>query len=81
MEETSPTYWRTTMSYTLTNARPDPVVVDLVQAGIDQYGWEDTRVSSETLQGVQRSSNERLYHVTVPGNGKTVVTVVFDTRY
>jgi hypothetical protein len=57
------------------------VVVDLVQAGIDRSAWHDTRLVSETVPGVQRSNDERLYHVTVPANGKTVVTSVFDTRY
>lgn len=79
--ETNPVYTRTTMSYTLTNARPNPVVVDMVQAGLDQSAYHDTRVVSETVPGVQRTNDERLYHVTVPANGKTVVTVVFDTRY
>lgn len=79
--ETNPVYSRTTMSYTLTNARPNPVIVDLVQAGIDRSAWHDTRVISETLPGVQRSNDERLYHVQVPANGKTVLTAVFDTRY
>jgi hypothetical protein len=79
--ETNPVYSRTTMSYTLTNARPAPVIVDLVQAGLDRSSWHDTRVVSETVPGAQRSNDERLYHVPVPANGKTVVTVVFDTRY
>jgi hypothetical protein len=79
--ETNPTYSRTTMTYTLTNARPTPVVVDLLQAGLDDSYYHDTRVVSETVTGTQRSLGERLYHVTVPGNGKTVVTAVFDTRY
>jgi hypothetical protein len=79
--QTNPTYSRTTMSYTLTNARPNPVVVDLVQSGMDQSYYHDTRVISETVPGTQRSNDERLYHVTVPANGKTVVTAVFDTRY
>lgn len=77
----NPTYSRTTMSYTLTNARPNPVVVDLVQAGMDRSYWHDTRLVSETVPGTQRSNDERIYHVTVPGNGKTIVTAVFDTRY
>ena len=79
--ETNPTYMRTTMAYTLTNARPAPVTVDLVQAGLDRSWYHDTRVVSETVQGTQRSLDERLYHVTVPANGETVVTAVFDTRY
>jgi hypothetical protein len=78
--ERSPIYWRTTMAYTLTNARPAPVSVDLVQAGLDTY-WHDTRAVSETVPGSQRSLDERLYHVTVPANGETVVTSVFETRY
>lgn len=78
--EQSPVYWRTTMAYTLTNARPVPVTVDLVQAGLDNW-WHDTRVPSETVPGTQRSLDERLWHVTVPANGETVVTVAFDTRY
>ena len=79
--ETNPTYMRTTMSYTLTNARPAPVVVDLVQAGLDRTWYHDTRLVSETVPGTQRSLDERLYHVTVPANGETVITAVFDTRY
>jgi len=79
--ETNPTYMRTTMAYTLTNARPAPVTVDLVQAGLDRSWYHDTRVASETVPGTQRSLDERLYHVTVPANGETVVTAVFDTRY
>lgn len=75
------TYWRTTMSYTVTNARPEPVTVDLVQAGLDRSYWHDTRVSSESIKGEQRSLDERLWHVTVPANGSTVLTVAFDTRY
>jgi hypothetical protein len=79
--DTSPTYFRTTMAYTLTNSRPNPVIVDLVQAGLDGGYYHDTRLVSETVTGEQRSLGERLYHVTVPANGKTVVTAVFDTRY
>ena len=75
------TYWRTTMTYTVTNARPEPVTVDLVQAGLDRTYWHDTRVSSESIKGEQRSLDERLWHVTVPANGSTLLTVAFDTRY
>ena len=78
--ETNPVYWRTTMAYTLTNARPSPVTVDLLQAGLDNH-WHDTRVVSETVEGRQRSPDERLFSVPVPANGKTIVTVVYETRY
>ena len=77
--ETNPTYWRTTMSYTVTNARPSPVTVDLLQAGLDNY-WHDTRVVSETIEGRQRSLDERVYNIAVPANGKAVVTVTYETR-
>lgn len=80
VEETV-TYYRTSMSYTLTNAQPDPVTVDLVQAGLDDGRWHDTRVSSESIKGEQRSLDERVWKVTVPGNGQTVLTADFDTRY
>jgi hypothetical protein len=78
--ETNPVYWRTTMTYTLSNARPTPVTVDLLQAGLDNY-WHDTRVVSETVEGRQRSLDERLFSVPVPANGKAVVTVTYETRY
>jgi hypothetical protein len=78
--ESNPVYYRTTMVYTLTNARPAPVTVDLVQAGIDR-GWHDTRATNETVPGVQRSLDERLYRVAVPANGETVIRATFETRY
>ncbi len=74
------TYWRTTMHYTLTNARPSPVTVDLVQAGLDD-GWHDTRLVQETIPGAQRTVDERLWKVPVPANGQTELIVTLDTRY
>ena len=74
------TYYRTNMVYTLTNARPEPVVVDVTQAGLSNY-WDDTRVSAESLVGEQRSNDERVWHVSVPANGSTTLTATFDTRY
>lgn len=73
-------YWRTTMRYVLTNARPQPVTVDLIQAGLDGW-WHDTRVPSETMPGEQLSADARIWHVPVPANGQTTLTVSFDTRY
>ncbi len=72
--------WRTSMRYTLTNARAAPVVVDLIQNGLDNY-YDDTRIESESLKSERRSSDEAVWKVTVPANGEAVVTVVFDTRY
>lgn len=74
------TYYRTTMSYRITNARPEAVTVDVTQAGLDSY-YHDTRVPVESLPGEQVSLDERVWHVPVPANGETVLTVSFDTRY
>lgn len=73
-------YWRTHMRYKLTNARPQPVVVELSQAGLENY-WLDTRVASESQPGEQVSRDERRWKVAVPANGETTVTAAFDTRY
>ena len=73
-------YWKTTMRYTLTNARPNPVTVDLLQAGLGGW-WRDTRIVSESVPGTQRNVDQRLYEVVVPGEGETVVTVTYATPY
>jgi hypothetical protein len=79
-ERIGSTRWKTSMRYTLTNARSTPVVVDLTQAGLDNY-WDDTRIVSESLKSERRSSDEAVWKVTVPANGEATVTAVFDTRY
>ena len=73
-------FYRTTMRYEMTNARPQPVTVEVVQAGLDNY-WHDTRVSSESVKGEQRSADERVWKVPVPANGSATLTAVVDTRY
>jgi hypothetical protein len=72
--------WKTSMRYTITNARPEAVTVDLVQSGLDTY-LNDTRITSESLKSERRSSNEAIWRVPVPANGTATVTAVFDTRY
>lgn len=72
--------WRTQMRYTLTNARPNPVTVDLLQTGLD-WGWTDTRITAESIKSERRSSTEALWKVPVPANGEAVVTATFETRY
>ena len=69
--------WRTTMRYTLTNARPQSVTVDLVQSGL----WGDTRIVDESRKSERRSADETLWRVPVPGNGSATVTATFDTRF
>ena len=76
------TYWRTTMRYTLTNAKPEPVEVELIQSGLDQGWWSrDFRVTSEDVPGVQLNADRRKYVITVPANGKREVRVTYATRY
>ena len=75
-------YWRTTMRYTLTNAKPEPVEVELVQSGLDRGWWSrDFRVTSEDVPGVQLNADRRKYVISVPANGKREVRVTYATRY
>lgn len=78
--ETEKVFWRTTMSYKVTNARSAPVTVEVVQGGLDNW-WHDTRVPSESIKGEQRSADERVWSVPVPANGEATLTVQFDSRY
>ena len=76
------TFYRTAMQYRVTNARPQPVKVDVVQAGLDRGWWSnDFRVVSESIEGEQVSLDRRQWSVPVPANGETVLTVVYETRY
>ena len=70
--------YRTTMRYALTNARPEPVTVELVQAGLD---WSDTRITNESSKSERRSAGETVWQVRVPANGTSTVNATFDTRY
>lgn len=75
-------YFRTTMRYTLTNAKPEAVEVELTQNGLDRGYWsQDFRVTSEDIPGEQLNADSRLYRVTVPANGTRVVRVTYETRY
>jgi hypothetical protein len=69
--------WRTTMRYTLTNARAEPVTVDLIQSGL----WGDTRITEESMASERPSAEEALWRVPVPANGEAIVTATFDTRF
>ncbi|MFN2100374.1 DUF4139 domain-containing protein [Altererythrobacter sp. MF3-039] len=77
-----PTYWRTTMRYTFTNAKPESVEVELTQGGLDRGWWSrDFRIVSEDVPGEQLNADRRKYSVTVPANGTRVVRVTYATRY
>jgi hypothetical protein len=71
--------WRTTMRYTLTNAKDRPVTVELVQDGVPWW-WTDTRIVTESLKSEQRDADTEVWQVPVPANGTATVTVTFDTR-
>lgn len=72
--------WRTAMRYELTNARAQPVTVDLVQGGI-AWWFADTRITDQSPQSVRKDADTVAWSVPVPAKGEAVVTAVFDTRY
>ncbi len=72
--------WRTTMRYTLTNARAQASVVELEQAGLDSY-WDDSRILSESQKSERVDADRVRWRVEVPANGEASVTATFDTRY
>ncbi|WP_447727130.1 DUF4139 domain-containing protein [Sphingomonas koreensis] len=72
--------WRTTMVYTLTNARAAAAVVELSQGGLDSW-WKDTRILDETMASERVNADEVLWKVSVPANGEASVTATFETRY
>ncbi|WP_420810958.1 DUF4139 domain-containing protein [Croceicoccus sediminis] len=75
-------FYRTTMRYRVTNARPVPVNVEVTQAGLDRGYWSnDFRVVSENLKGEQVNLDRRKWTVPVPANGDYELTVVYETRY
>lgn len=79
-ERVNDSKWRTTMVYTLTNARPEGVTVELSQAGLDSW-WKDTRILSESQASERVNADETLWKVSVPANGEASVTATFETRY
>lgn len=69
--------WKTQMRYTLTNALPKPVTVNMIQSGL----WGDTKIAAESLKSTRRDADSVVWSVTVPANGKTEVTATFDSKY
>ena len=80
--ESPKTYYRTQMRYIVTNARPVPVTVDVIQGGLGQWWWwRDLRVPEESIKGIQDNADQRRWEVAVPANGKTELTVTFLTPW
>ncbi len=69
--------WRSQMRYTLTNAGPKPVTVDLFQSGL----VGDTRVVAESMKSERPNADQVRWRVPVPANGEASVTATFDSRY
>ena len=75
-------YYRTTMRYTMTNAKPEAVNVDLVQAGLNRGWWShDFRIVSEDVSGEQLNIDRRKWVVPVPANGRREFRVTYEARY
>ena len=76
------TFYRTTMRYKLTNAKDEPVSVEITQSGLNRGWWaNDYRIISEDIVGEQLNADRRKYVVPVPANGEREVRVTFETRY
>jgi hypothetical protein len=69
--------WKTRMRYTLTNASPRPITVDLFQSGL----VGDTRIVAESMKSVRPNADQVRWSVTVPANGEATVTATFYSRY
>lgn len=70
--------WQTKMRYTLTNATPAAVSVELAQAGLD---WTDTRITEQSRPSERSEAGQAVWQVPVPANGSATVTATFDTRF
>ncbi len=69
--------WKTRMRYTITNARPNAVTVDLAQDGL----WGDVRMEAQSIPGTRISADRMEWKVPVAANGTTDLTATFDSRY
>jgi hypothetical protein len=74
------TFYRTQMRYRVTDAKPQPITVELTQAGLGRW-WADTRLVESNLKWEAPNDDAVRWMVRVPANGETVVTATFDTRY
>jgi hypothetical protein len=69
--------WQTDIRYELTNALPRPVTVTLLQDGL----WGDARIGAESQKSTRRSADTAEWSVSIPANGRAVLTATFDTRF
>jgi len=69
--------WQTKMRYEFTNARNEPVTVDLGQEGL----WGDVAIIAQSQESKRVSADRVEWSVAVPANGKATLTATFDSRY
>jgi hypothetical protein len=69
--------WKTDMRYELSNALPKAVTVKLRQEGL----WGDARIETESQKSTRLNADATEWAVSVPANGKAIVTATFETRY
>ncbi|WP_435417292.1 DUF4139 domain-containing protein [Parerythrobacter aurantius] len=75
-------FYRTTMRYTLTNAKASAVEVDLTATNLMRGWWsDDYRIVSEDIPGQQLNWDSRKWVVPVPAEGERVIRVTYETRY
>lgn len=75
-------FYRTTMRYTLTNAKTSAVDVDLTATGLWRGWWgDDYRIVREDIPGEQLNWDSRKWIVPVPAEGERVIRVTYETRY
>ena len=70
-------YFRTRRSveYTLRNARPEPVTIEVRQGGLGR----DTEIQEQSHPGVLEDSRTVVWKVQVPANGEVKLTATIET--
>ncbi len=70
-------YFRTryAMEYTVRNARPEPVTVEVRQRGLGR----DTGLTDQSITGEMRDARTVVWRVPVPANGETKLTATITT--
>ena len=53
------------------------MTVTLLQDGL----WGDARIGAESQKSTRRSADTAEWNVSIPANGRTVLTASFDTRF
>jgi hypothetical protein len=78
--ETKKEFWRTEMRFRVTNARYQPVTVEIKQNGLEGL-TEETRILAESISGTQYGIDERRWKVEVPARGMATLDVTYLTTF